>query len=367
MPASKRILLLSYSFNTGGSEVLCVKIAKHLKKSGHDVRVIATHTGEGVFSETYDSLGIPNYALNNDECGKWKTNVKMLAYLAKWKPDIVHAQHVGCMVLLYWPLKMMAVRKLYVTEHTNFRFQEQESFHNLAYKYLPKMSGMTVIHQGLVDYFGSEFDIKPENMHLIYNGLDTNRFKPSELDKEKEAKDIVIGWVGRLAPTKNFPRAAEIIRKLVDRLPEYTIKVAVVGEGPLEDDARKAVIELGLQEVFEFRGVRSEVEKELLEFDLYLMSSNQEGVPFTMLEAQSCGLPVVVPDVGGIKYFIENQQNGFMYPDGDVDTAVDYLERLIKDPLLRERIGGNARQFALDHYEDDKNLAKYEELFLSGI
>jgi glycosyltransferase involved in cell wall biosynthesis len=122
------------------------------------------------------------------------------------------------------------------------------------------------------------------------------------------------------------------------------LKAVIVGDGPqrgaLEQQSRAA----GLEGVVEFRGEVRPAWGPLGEFDVYALTSISEGVPLSVLEAMSAGLPVVATAVGGIPEVIEDGVTGYLIARDDDRAATagaiaDRLEALLKDPQARERMG----------------------------
>lgn len=148
---------------------------------------------------------------------------------------------------------------------------------------------------------------------------------------------VVAGMVGRLAAVKNHRLAFEAFRDAHAIVP--ALRMAVCGEGELDEQLRKDVLELGIQDVVEFRGRVPEGPAVHRTFDIELLTSTSEGSPNAVLEAMVAGRPVVATDVGGVAELVTDEVNGIVAMSGDRDAIARGLVRLASSPVLREEMG----------------------------
>jgi len=173
------------------------------------------------------------------------------------------------------------------------------------------------------------------------------------------------GMVSVLRPQKDPLLLVRAAARLLDegRLPG---RVAIVGNGPIEDDVRREIERLGVgSEVawFPYRGV---VAPYLAALDLFVLPSEWEALPLSLLEAMSCGLPILATDVGGTHEAVVDGVTGRVVPKGDDAVLADALQELLSDPVARETMGDAGRQryearFRLDRMID-QTAALYGEL-----
>ena len=205
-----------------------------------------------------------------------------------------------------------------------------------------------------------------ERVHVIPNGVDTQRFQPrprdvallATLSIPSEAK--IVGLVAVLRPEKNhelFLRAAAIVRRQV-----AGARFVLVGNGPERDKLDRLTAELGLADVVHFLGARSDVPQILPLFDVFALTSKIEASPVSILEAQACGLPVVATRVGSIAESVIDDETGYLVTPGSVDEVADAMIRLLRSTELRQRLGSAARQFVVEHRSLQAMVSGYEEL-----
>lgn len=126
---------------------------------------------------------------------------------------------------------------------------------------------------------------------------------------------------------------------------------------------RAAELKVADRVVFAGRAVGADKYAWLNEADVFALPSHAEGLPMSLLEAMSVGLPVVTTPVGAIPSLIRAGHNGLIVPPGDVDALRDALEKLLRDPGLRDRLGKEGQQLVRAHYGVDRAAAKLSELY----
>jgi len=118
----------------------------------------------------------------------------------------------------------------------------------------------------------------------------------------------------------------------------------LVGDGPLRSDVKKQARELGIDDRTNFLGARTDVAEILAQSQVFVLISNWEGLPISILEAMRAGLPVVASGIAGTPDAVRDGVSGFLIPRGDAVTLADALQKLIADPTLRSRFGEAGRR-----------------------
>lgn len=176
-------------------------------------------------------------------------------------------------------------------------------------------------------------------------------------------KEIVIGMVSRLAYPKDPLLFLQIAKEILKK--EKDVKFALVGSGPLSDKCHNFIEKEKLEEKILLLGEKSPLEaRELFfVFDIFVLLSNFEGMPITILEAMFASLPAVVSNVGGIPELIEKGKGGFLVRNnyfGEIKEAIDYL---IKNPQIRKQMGVYNLQKAKANFTLKRMVSQYESLY----
>lgn len=169
------------------------------------------------------------------------------------------------------------------------------------------------------------------------NVLDFGLFKPSS-----EQKEFDIIYVGRIDRNKQVLKIIQAVRLVAYTHPD--LKVALLGEGPEQSNLEKMVGELGLERIVTFLGNKpyADIPKYLTASRIFVMASDFEGLPVAMLEALSCGLPVVVPHVGDISDVALHGVNAIIVDPPTYEGFANALSALLEDPYLYSKLADGA-------------------------
>jgi glycosyltransferase involved in cell wall biosynthesis len=131
----------------------------------------------------------------------------------------------------------------------------------------------------------------------------------------------------------------------------YTVKGAIVGDGPLRSQLENQAGQLGLlPDLIRFTGGVANMGELYEQADIFLLTSDWEGTPNVVLEAMSSGLPVVASRVGGVPDLIRHGETGYLADPELSDSYISPLMQMIKNPELRQTIAKNARQYVIDQH-----------------
>jgi len=211
--------------------------------------------------------------------------------------------------------------------------------------------------------------IPPFKVQVIPNGLDLQRYRPggdrrpfrAELGLPPEAPLVIT--VGSLTPQKDHEMMLQAAAHVLREAPR--VHFAVLGEGFLRSRLEARVRELGLADRFHLVGFREDVRPALAAADLFVLSSQNEGMARALLEALACGLPVVATDVSGTRAAVENGRNGLVVPPRDPGGLAAALLQLLADPAARRRWARTSRRIAEERF-DARGMLERTEQFLRG-
>lgn len=165
---------------------------------------------------------------------------------------------------------------------------------------------------------------------------------PENTDKYPREKTVLA--VGRLHEVKRFELLIRLFAALHRQFPDW--KLRIVGEGEERGRLEAAIKELHAENYVNLTGRKDAdgVEDEMLRASLYAMTSRSEGFPFVLLEAQSCGLPVVAFDVRvGPGFVVQNGVNGYLVADMVYEDFCEKIASLMKDEALRHEMAEAAK------------------------
>jgi len=185
--------------------------------------------------------------------------------------------------------------------------------------------------------------IDPEKIRVIPDGVDYSSFENASsggyLRKELSfaPDDFLVGIVAHLADHKGHRYLIEATRVLKARVPK--VKVIVVGAGPLRMGLGRQARESRVEEMVFFLGFRDDIPQILASLDLFVLSSTQEGMGSSILEAMASRLPVVASKAGGIPELVGHEETGLLVPPRDPKALAEAIIRIYSDKELGRRLG----------------------------
>ncbi|MBN1911141.1 MAG: glycosyltransferase [Pirellulales bacterium] len=203
-------------------------------------------------------------------------------------------------------------------------------------------------------------------VRVIPNGVDLGQFHPRWPSKELRTElDLpegtpTVGLVAALRPEKRhdrFLQAASLIRQAV---PET--RFLLVGDGPERKKLETLTRELKLNESIQFLGTRRDVPELLALMDVFLLTSQMEANPVSILEAMAVERPVVAPAVGSIPETVADRVTGRLVPPGDVEEMAAATVELLKNPEQAQAMGRAAREVVIQSWSVDHMVRGYEDL-----
>ena len=189
--------------------------------------------------------------------------------------------------------------------------------------------------------------------HLIPNAASS-----IENPGNPQSTPVKLLTIGRLTPVKN---QSLMIRAMV-QLPE-DVTLTIVGEGSERPVLLRLRTELGLEGRVYFSGEVHDVRPYLSAAQIFVLTSRYEGLPLSILEAMSAGLPVVSTDVGGISEAVLQGKTGLLVPRGDLAAMVASLQELIHNPETRSRFGAAGRRHYELHYKLSRFIAQMTNVY----
>lgn len=173
----------------------------------------------------------------------------------------------------------------------------------------------------------------------IFNAVDEKRLISCE-DKILTNKQINLLAVGSLTEQKNYPLMFSVIKKLKG-ITNKKFHLNIAGEGIKKNELIELASLLGIDDVITFLGNRSDIPQLMSQSDIFIMSSDWEGLPIALIEAQLIGLPSIVTDVGGCSEVIRQTRGGVLTPKGNVAKFVESITPLF-DETIRLSFSKNA-------------------------
>ena len=288
--------------------------------------------------------------------------IRFLRDIKKGNYDVVHMH----LPVAGW---MGVVAKLF-TRKTKYIYSEHNLV-NFYSKYNYYLSGWTYGFFDCVIFVSEEVGevirkvqkgwfFKTKKGVTILNGIDTNKFQCTHRKELKPAETITVGLVARFRPQKRVDRWAEVAAAAHKINPN--IKFLMVGDGPSDELLRQRINELNINGVIELPGMLADTYSAYKKIDIFLLTSDFEGLPLALLEAMSCGCVPVVSNVGGIKQ-LDFGGVGYKFDEFDPEKIAMEINVYTQDPSRYFEQSEKARQFVINYYSLTKQVNEIIDLY----
>lgn len=365
--------------NVGGAALSVLGLAAGQQHRGHDVLVVAgtIPDGEASLEHHADELGVEylhlpelrrEVSLRHDAAATRRLH----GLLAQRRPEVLHthtskAGTTGRVAALLRGRKRPgAVVHTYHGHVLSGYFGPRRE---LAYKLVER--GLAHATDALIAVSDEVRDdlvrlgVAPEEKFVVIPyGFDLDE-RVDVSDETRAARraeaslgdTFTIGWAGRLTEIK---RPHDLVR-VAAQVPEATL--VLLGDGELRASVKALAQELGVGERVRFLGYRQDAGGWYSSFDVFLLTSANEGAPVAAIEALAAGVPVVATAAGGTGTVVDDGETGLLAAVGDVEALAAHVQRLRDDPGLRGGMGAEAARRARRRFSTGRMVDDVERLY----
>ena len=209
--------------------------------------------------------------------------------------------------------------------------------------------------------------ISSKQVSLIRNAVDsTHCHVPEQRDSCRAEfsltpEQILIGTSGRLEKVKRYDLLLQGFSVVNASFPQTRLMIA--GDGTLRNELEKYADELGIAHAVIWTGFRKDVPRLLAAMDMYIMSSVNEGLSLSILEAMAAGKPVIITDVGGARELVENGTTGLLIPPGSADVIAEKILELLANPAKMSDLAQAGRDYVLLEFGIQRMMQSYGNLY----
>ena len=359
----KKILFLIPSLVGGGAERVMVTLANGLSKS-YDVEILTLTNTESFYAlnDAVKVNGIGCSVNKKNALTKFATRFKSVfkgffgirKAIKDKNPDVVIAflNSVSEPLMILKTISRLKCKTI-VSERAD---PNERSFLHRWFErnFFPKADVIVCQSKKASEFFKDKHRSKTV---IIPNPICATAIPP--LYEGERTKRIV--GVGRLAEQKNFELLINAFSQLDERFSDY--KLEIYGAGPLENDLKRRINDLGLSKRAFLMGAKKNVMFELSDASLYVMSSNFEGFPNALVEAMATGLPVISTDFPtGVATEVVKAENGLVVPINDEKALVSAMEELLCNKERCKKISFENRKY-LDILKEETVIKMWENIF----
>ncbi len=274
-----------------------------------------------------------------------------------YNPDIVHSHDAHSLTPLLI-LKLLGAKfQLVHTRRVDFSVNKNRLS---LYKYKNKFINLVAISEGVKKILVND-GINGDNIKVIYSGVPgPAKPSPDDVSSLKRAFGLesgtVFGTVANFSPHKDLYTMLKAFAEYLPNKPDS--KLLMVGNGPLYNDIVDFAKQLNIQDNTIFTGFRTDIPQLMACMDIFLVSSEFEGLNTSIIDAMHMSLPVIATDAGGIGELVENGVNGFLCPVKDYKAIAVQMQLLATSHDLQKKFSAASSAKAI-HFTDDAMVENY--------
>lgn len=323
-----KILYIITLPDLGGAQVHLLALATEMHARGHEAAVAVGR--EGWLTEKLREADIPFFVVQGlvreiSPCKDFRALRELRRLLFDWQPELVHCHSSKAGILGRLAAWLSGIPAVF-TAH-GWAFTEGVALWKRGiYQGLEAVAGFWARRIICVSEYDRRLGCKLLPMHrkkmmTIYNGI----MPEAPLCAEASKRMLRLVMVARFARPKKQGAALQALARLRAGTEKCEVTVDFIGDGAELSQAQALAKELSLHETVRFLGNRTDVRSLLPKYDGFLLLSDWEGFPISILEAMRAGLPVIASDVGGVKEEVLDGRTGFLVPKGDVSALVEKI------------------------------------------
>ena len=348
MAERRHITFILGSLGRGGAERVTSILANDYAEKNWDVDVILL-----LFNKV-------DYKINSnikilDFAGNSKSRIKRLPYwiknlykyAKKNKPDIILSFAARINIIACIACKKYA-KKLFVSERNDpYKDGRSRLVDSLTKILYPQTDGVVFQTKRATTYFP-----KLTNGIIIANPINV-----SNIAKKNKRKKIVA--VGRLTIQKNHKMLINAFYNILQEFPEYILEI--YGDGELKEELINQSKMLCIENKVFIMGNVPNIHERISDAELFVLSSNYEGLSNALLEAMMMGIPCISTNCAGSDEYINNNENGILIPIGDEQALKTAIKKMLSDDEFRTKCGNMAKRDSLK-YNSEEVIKKWHNL-----
>lgn len=326
-----RILYIITSLTQGGAQRVVCDLADIMFEKGHEIK-IAYLTGEVITRPANKEIELLSVGLTNVVTLP-KAYLTLFKIIRDFKPNIIHAHMVHANILTRLVRLVTPMQKLICTAHNS---NEGGILRMLSYRMTDRLSNLTTnVSNTAVAAFEAKNAVPKNSMLTVYNGINFDNFTYEPDAKTIIVKELnltidtkIILAVGRLNVQKNYFNLLNAINFLKEEL-SMPFVLLIAGEGELQGEIEQLIEALNISDHVILLGRRNDVPTLMSACDVFLLSSDYEGLPTVLIEALACQAQIVSTDVSGVHEIVGTY--GKIVPTKNPISLADAIKESLQD------------------------------------
>ncbi len=364
-----RIAQVNLQRDWGGAERHVSLLSQSLRNAGDDVVVCCNPHG-GLRADAH-TRGIECRFVNAVNQMDLVAGLRLKVQLSNFRPEIIHVHTPRDYLCGFLASRLLPGATLTLTRHMMLPVKP------MMRRIYGRSAAVFCLSPGMVRFLDAQ-GVPRKLLRQVRSGIDTSEFDTHAAREQRERtraewhirdQEVAVGAVGRLVKGKGHDTLLEALAHLREGQQGHhqtAIKLILVGDGPERGRLEQRARMLGLAGAVHFDGFRSDIPTALAALDVFVLASEGELLPLSVMEAMAAGLPVLATSVGGLSELVQSDITGILVPPHDTHRLKAAVRCLADDPALRRRLGIAAsyrahKDFTLAAMAED-TLNVYREL-----
>lgn len=336
------ILYIITRAEMGGSQTHVLDLLRGFR---HEYRLTIATGERGFLTEEAAKLGVsveilPNLVQPLQPLRDLRAVRETSQLIRRIKPDLVHCHTSKAGIIGRMAARLTSTPAVFTAHTWSFADGTSKSWklvgtpsERIAAKWTSKILAVSDSNRDLAI---DRRVASPDKIVTVHNGIEDTLYR---VRTASEAVPRIV-MVARFAPQKNQAQLIEAVSGI-----DVPFKLTFIGDGPTRAAAESLVAARGFEDRVEFLGVRKDTDQILAASSIFVLATNWEGFPITILEAMRAGLPVIATDVDGVREAVAHGSTGLLVPKGDTARLRESVRELLTDVDARLRLGraGRAR------------------------
>lgn len=371
MAERQKIIYVITKANWGGAQKYVFELISGLPTDQFAISVV--YGGDGILADKLKALGIEGISMPDlgrdvkfwSDC---KTFYHLWRLFKTTKPDIVHLNSSKIGGLGTLAARLAGIKKIIFTIH-GWAFDEARPWwQRFVIKFLSWLTLIFARQTIAISEHSKKQTAKwlwqvGKKITVIYNGIDATeeiRYK-TRADLGLATDSLIIGTIAELTKNKGLWYAIKAMKELKNR----KLILFIVGDGEEKEVIEGLIAKEGLEEKVILLGFRDKAQNLLKIFDIFILPSLKEGVPYVLLEAGLAERPVIASAVGSIPEIIEDGVTGILVPPRDVEALTEAVDQLAGNAPKRTLLGKALKEKIEANFSKETMLAKTIDLYLN--
>lgn len=364
----KILYVLTQAQDMGGASVHLLDLAAAMQTEGHEVLILAG--GDGIFHERARALGlrsqaVPSLVRDIRPLQDIRALVALRRMMQQYQPDLVHLHSTKAGVLGRMAARLLAIPVVFTVHGWAFS-EGVPAIKARVYRCIETL--MAPLTQRIITV--SDYDRQlalrlrvatAAQMAVVHNGIHhTAPLGTQSHNQHSPCSDGNAQGVPRLIMVARFepPKRHEDLLWALAGMTSTPWRLELVGSGHQLQNMQELAASLGLSARVTFTGECLDVAARLVQADVFVLLSDWEGLPLSVLEAMQAGLPVLASNVGGVSEAVQAEETGMLVPRRDIPAIREGLQKLLSDADLRQRMGQAGRQAFEKEFTHPRMISK---------